>query len=104
MEISQILVLVLAVTGVLSLMIPVLKKVAAATKTQKDDAALEAVEKGLVLLRSLLEVLALNARSEGGVSPAAVKKKLRVSTAQIKAKALSGELNKFIRKLEGRSN
>jgi hypothetical protein len=103
MELTQIVLISLAVIGVLLMLMPLLKKVAAATKTAKDDAALEAVEKGLVLLRTLLEILANNVKQEGGVAPASVKRKVRVAEAQVKARSLADDFKKLIQKLEGRT-
>ena len=103
MELSQIVLISLAVIGILLMLMPLLKKLAAATKTAKDDAALEAVEKGLVLLRTLLEILAKNAKAEGGLAPKSVKRKMQIADAQVKAKGLADDFKKMIQKLEGRT-
>lgn len=103
MDLTQILLIAAAVVGVLSVLLPLLKKLASLTKTEKDDAALEAVEKALSVARTLLDALSAVEKQKEGITPAAVKRKSRIAAGQVEAKKLHDDLKKFVAKLEGRT-
>ena len=103
MELSQILLIAMAVVGALSLMMPVFKKIAQATKTPKDDELLLAAEKGLVVVRALLDALGARSQKEGGITPLNVQKKAKIAKSQVEAKQLHRRLSDLVDKLEGRT-
>ncbi len=103
MELTQILLITAAVVGVLSVLLPLFKKLALMTKTDKDDAALEAAEKALTVVRALLDALGAVESTKKGITPAAVKRKSRISKGQLKAKKMHDDLKKLVARLEGRT-